>query len=168
MVVPTVAHLSDRIRELTQHWPGAPLILDPRNQASETALDEKRAAFGAADLALAASGTVSLELAASATPMVIGYKVQWLTWQLVKNRFLIDTANLVNLVSDTRTVPECIAENCTGPKLAAALNAVHKNPQAQYAAMQETMQQLGLNQDAPGLRAARSVLTFLDQRRSQT
>ena len=66
----------------------------------------KRAAFAAADVALAASGTVSLELAAASLPMVIAYRMNWLSFRLIKAMALIDTVTLVNLVSDTRVVPE--------------------------------------------------------------
>ena len=68
----------------------------------------KRAAFAAADVAIAASGTVSLELAANHVPMVIAYKMHPLTHWLTQRALLIDTVTLVNLVSETRVVPEFI------------------------------------------------------------
>ncbi|MCV6585123.1 MAG: lipid-A-disaccharide synthase [Marinibacterium sp.] len=160
-VIPAAGPVADLVRAAIADWPGHPLILDPRGQDAQTAAAHKRAAFAAGDLALAASGTVALELAAARTPMVIGYKVQWLTWQIVKNMFFVDTANLVNLVSDTRVVPECIADGCTPQALAQALDAVHADPTAQTDAMDLTMDRLGRGGDAPGLRAARAVLRGL-------
>ena len=161
-VVPAAAPVADLVSELTSDWPGDPLIIDPRKFDPQTAAAHKRAVFRASELALAASGTVSVELAAAGTPMVIGYKVQWLTWQIVRNMFLVDTANLVNLVSETRVVPECIAENCTPEKLSAALQDVFDAPQRQAEAMELTMNRLGRADEAPGLRAARAVLDGLD------
>ncbi len=161
VVVPAAAPVADMVRDQISSWPGTPVLIDPRDYAPETAAAHKRAAFGTAKMALAASGTVSLELAAANTPMVIGYKVQWLTWQLVKNMFLIETANLVNLVSETRVVPECLAENCTPDALAEQLRAVHAAPNAQLDAMATTMHRLGQGGEDPGLRAARAVLARL-------
>jgi len=158
VVVPAADPVSGLVHDAVAGWPEEPLIIDPNNMTAEDAAKAKRASFAAADLALTASGTVSLELAAVRTPMVIGYKVQWLTWQIVKNMFLIDTANLINLVSGTRVVPECIAEHCTPDKIGAALHAVLANPAEQTAAMDMTMQRLGRGGDAPGLRAAQAVL----------
>ena len=71
---------------------------------------------------------MSLELAAARTPMVIAYKFQWLTWQIMKRMALIDTVTLVNLVSDTRVVPECLGPDCTPEKIAASLEALAAEP----------------------------------------
>lgn len=159
VVVPAAAPVAGMVAEQMANWPGTPVLIDPNRLDPETAQSHKRAAFASASFALAASGTVSLELAAAGTPMVIGYKVQWLTWQIVKNMFTIDTANLVNLVSETRVVPECIAENCTPACLSTALLKLISAPDEQAKAMARTMQLLGQGGEEPGLRAARAVLT---------
>ena len=75
--------------------------------------------------------------------------------------FLADTANLVNLVSDTRTVPECISEACTAEGLSANLQSVIDAPDAQRAVMAITMERLGAGGEEPGLRAAKAVLNGL-------
>ncbi|MDX2484179.1 MAG: lipid-A-disaccharide synthase [Pseudodonghicola sp.] len=160
-VVPAAAPVAAMVREMVAAWPGAPLILDPRDRDAETAQADKRAAFAAADLALAASGTVALELAAAATPMVMAYKVNWLTWQLARRMMRIDTANLVNLVSETRVVPECLGPDCRPDLIAETVLRVLDQPEAQKDAMALTMDRLGLGGEAPGLRAARAVLERL-------
>ncbi|MGR3759283.1 lipid-A-disaccharide synthase [Roseobacteraceae bacterium NS-SX3] len=161
IVVPAAAPVADLVTEHLGLWPGKPLLLDPRGFDPALAAAHKRAAFAAADLALAASGTVSLELAAAATPMVIAYDFQWLTWQIMKRMALIDTATLVNLVSDTRVVPECLGPQCTPQRIAEELSRVAANPGAQLEAMALTMERLGKGGEAPGLRAARAVLDRL-------
>ncbi len=158
IVVPTVASRADLMAEALAGWPGVPILLDPRGQPPEAAEATKRAAFRAADVALAASGTVSLELAAADTPMVIGYDVNWLTRKMVERMILIDTVTLVNLVSETRVVPECVGKDCTADTLAPALREVLQHPEAQREAMALTMERLGRGAEAPGLRAARAVL----------
>ena len=156
VVLPTVRGVSGLVREMTARWPVAPIVV-------EEAAD-KRAAFAAADIALAASGTVSLELAASRTPMVIGYDMAPLSRFLIGHLLKVDTVTLVNLVSETRVVPEFLGRACQPGPIAAELFELIETPArraAQMAAMELTMQRLGEGGEAPGLRAARSVLGFL-------
>jgi lipid-A-disaccharide synthase len=155
VVLPAAAHVVDLVRDRTRDWPVRPLILDP---AEDRGGARKRAAFAAADVALAASGTVSLELAAAGTPMVIAYDVSWLTRQIARRMVKLDTFTLVNLVSETRTIPEFIAENCQPGPIAKALSAVLTESAPQQAAMARTMALLGKGGEAPGLRAARAIL----------
>ncbi len=158
VVVPAVAHMVDAVVEQVRNWPGNPIVVDPRELPSDDAQAQKRAAFAAADLALAASGTVSLELAAQATPMVIAYNLNWLTTLIAKRMVKLDTVTLVNLVSETHAVPECLLDECQPDKIASALEQVAATPDAQHQAMATTMERLGRGGEAPGLRAARSVL----------
>jgi len=157
VVVPCAAPVADLVAEVIRDWPLRPILIDPRSGPGAT--DDKRAAFVAADVALAASGTVSLELAAAQTPMVIAYQMNWLTMQIMRRMALIDTATLVNLVSETRTVPEFLGPDCTPENIAAGLLRTLANPEAQTAAMALTMERLGQGGEAPNLRAARSVLS---------
>lgn len=161
VVVPAAGPVAGLVRDLVADWPGHPLVLDPGDYDVATAQAHKRAAFRTAQVALAASGTVSLELAAADTPMVIAYDFNWLSRQIIKRMMLTDTATLVNLVSETRVVPECLAENCRPDLIAARLSEVLANPQTQTDAMALTMQRLGQGGEAPGLRAARAVLARL-------
>jgi lipid-A-disaccharide synthase len=150
VVLPTVRGVVDLVRDLTRDWPIPPMIItDPA---------EKRGAFAAADVAIAASGTVSLELAANACPMVIAYDMHPLTIWMMRRAALIDTVTLVNLVSDTRLVPEFIGDRCRADLIAPAVLEVLADPERQNAAMALTMERLGRGAEAPGLRAARSVL----------
>jgi lipid-A-disaccharide synthase len=153
VAVPTVRGVAMLVRELTAGWAVVPEIIEDQTR--------KRGAFAAADVALAASGTVSLELAANACPMVIAYDMHPATLWLMRRAALIDTVTLVNLVSETRVVPEFIGPDCRADKIAPAVEAVLADPSAQKAAMVVTMDRLGKGGEAPGLRAARSVLAAL-------
>ena len=68
---------------------------------------------------------------------------------------------LVNLVSDTRTIPEFIGSECRPGPIAGALNEVLQNPGAQKEAMRLTMERLGQGGEPPGLRAAKAILARL-------
>ena len=153
VALPTVRGVADLVTDLSRDWPIVPQIIqDPVL---------KRAAFAAADVAIAASGTVSLELAANGCPMVIAYDMHPLTLWLMRRAALIDTVTLVNLVSETRVVPEFIGPNCRADLIAPAVLALLQGAGDQQAAMALTMQRLGQDGAAPGLRAAQSVLDFL-------
>ncbi len=158
VLVPVVPHLADLVAEQTSDWPGSPVLLNHADATQNRGPELKRAAFAGADLALAASGTVSLELAAQNTPMVVAYTLNWLTFQIAKRMVSLDTVTLINLVSETRTVPECLGPDCTPENIARRLSEVAVDPSAQEAAMATTMQRLGRGGEAPGLRAARAVL----------
>jgi len=156
VILPTPAHLEPLVRGLVADWPGQPVILPSPDVATRTA------AFAAADVALAASGTVSLELAAQMCPMVIAYDMAPLTLWLMRRAALIDTVTLVNLVSETRTVPEFIGPDCRASAIAPRLLALlQAGKSAQDDAMTLTMQRLGRGGPDPGLRAASSVLAAL-------
>ena len=158
VVIPATGKLAALVRQMTRTWEGRPVVLDPNDCDLETGLARKRAAFRAADVAVAASGTVSLELAAAQTPMVIAYDMNWLSRQIIGRMVKVDTVTLVNLVSETRVVPEFIGANCRpGPISQAALAALDA-PDAQQEAMALTMARLGQGGEAPGLRAARAIL----------
>jgi lipid-A-disaccharide synthase len=153
VLLPTVQGVAGLVRELTAGWPVRPEIIEDASQ--------KRGAFAAADVALAASGTVSLELAANSCPMVIAYDMHPLTLWLMRRAALVDTVTLVNLVSETRVVPEFIGPDCRPEKIAPALDALLQDSGAQREAMALTMERLGRGGEPPGVRAARSVLSAL-------
>jgi lipid-A-disaccharide synthase len=155
LVLPTTAAMAPLVRDAVADWPARPLILSPDDPGHAA---EKARAFHAADLALAASGTVSLELAHARTPMVIAYDMAPLSRAILSRLIRVDTLTLVNLVSETRTVPEFIGHACRPAPIASALLQVMEAPGAQEAAMEATMQRLGEGGEAPGLRAARAVL----------
>ncbi|MDE3239415.1 MAG: lipid-A-disaccharide synthase [Paracoccaceae bacterium] len=153
VVVPTVRGVAEMVTGMVKDWPGQPVVL-----ADAAA---KRAAFRAADGALAASGTVSLELAANRVPMVVAYDFnpvsRFIIWRLAK----VNTVTLVNLVTDTRTVPELLGHDCRPEKIAPeVVKILQPGPgrEAQLAAMDSCMDRLGRGGEPPGLRAARSVL----------
>ena len=159
VLVPTVAAEAPLMRTQVAAWGIlAQVVDDPR---------AKRAAFAVAHGALAASGTVSLELAASDTPMLIAYDLNPLTRLIAERLIRLDTVTLVNLVSDTRAIPECLGRNCTTPAIAGALHRVMEDDTAraeQRRAMALTLERLGQGGPPPGLRAAQSVLDFLAAR----
>lgn len=153
-VAPSVA---DEVQRVIHHWRVPPILVNPQKDGQ----DAKRAAFAAANVALAASGTVSLDLAAAATPMVIAYDMNWLSRQIIARMLKVDTVTLVNLISETRIVPEFLGADCRPERIAPALIQLLHNPGDQSRAMADTMDRLGRGGPPPGERAAKAVLDVL-------
>lgn len=163
VIIPTLPHLREAVAAvfgpIVQATQGA--ILDGAGMSAQDAARERLVAMAFGDVALAASGTVSLELAAVRTPMVIAYDMNWLSRQIIGRMLLTDTVTLVNLVSETRVVPEFIGADCQPAPIADALATILADPHAQLDALDVTMERLGQGGENPGLRAARAVLARL-------
>jgi lipid-A-disaccharide synthase len=80
---------------------------------------EKEDAFAAATVALAASGTVTTEVALQGAPLVIAYKLGWLT-ALIAQYFLFKAkyATLMNVAADAEVAPEFLQHNMTAENIA--------------------------------------------------
>lgn len=120
-LLPAVPHLADRIEAEVATWPVRPRVI--------RALDEKRAAFRRAHVALAASGTVSLELALAGVPMAIAYRLDGF-YRLVKqlNRVVkiaqVTSMVLPNIILGENVVPEFLDDEANPEALATCVAAL--------------------------------------------
>ena len=71
---------------------------------------------------LVASGTATLEAALLETPMVIAYRMNFLSWKIGQARVKVPHVGLVNLVAGERLVPEILQGDVTGRTLADQLS----------------------------------------------
>jgi len=118
-------------------------------------------------VALCASGTVTLEAAAAGLPLVACYRVQPLSAAIARRLIRVRYVTLVNLLADRAVVPELIQENCTPPKLAAALRQLLDDPAAgerQRTGFAEALARLAV-EGRPSDRAAGVVLDAIAARR---
>jgi len=122
-------------------------------------------AMAAADVALACSGTVTSELAIQETPMVVGYRVGWITWALA--RYLLYRhrhITLLNIASgDTEIVPEFVQTRFTPARVAdAALELLRDDgaAQAQVARQSEALQRMGYGEAPAADLAAEAILAL--------
>lgn len=79
-------------------------------------------AMAASDLVLVASGTATLEAALYKKPMVIAYKMPWLTWQITRRKKKMPWVGLPNILLNEWVVPELIQDDCTQIALASECN----------------------------------------------
>ena len=115
----------------------------------------------AADVVLLASGTVALEAMLLEKPMVVAYKLSWLTYALARLMLTIPYISLPNLLAGRRIVPECVQAECEPGRLTAELLKWFDN-QSAVADVECRFRQLhaGLRMDA-NKQAAAAVLELV-------
>jgi lipid-A-disaccharide synthase len=159
IVIPVAHAAADLVRAMTQNWPFQVVFAE---------MEERFDAFAASDAALAKSGTVTLELALAKVPMVVAYKVSAATAFLVRRMGVsVEHASLVNLLAGRLVVPEFIQEECTAPKLAAAVTEILSSESARESQLQgfgEVAKALGDPEPPPSERAAKVVLDIINGR----
>jgi len=84
--------------------------------------------LAAADVAMVASGTATLEAALFKCPMVIGYHMPWLSWQIMRPKRLQPWVGLPNILCEDFVVPELLQEKMTPTALATAVSFWLENP----------------------------------------
>jgi lipid-A-disaccharide synthase len=77
--------------------------------------------LAACDVTLIASGTATLEAALFKRPMVIAYRMGWLSWQIMRRKQLQPWVGLPNILSQNFIVPELLQERATPEALAGAV-----------------------------------------------
>ena len=77
--------------------------------------------LAACDVTLIASGTATLEAALYKRPMVIAYRMGWLSWQIMRGKQLQPWVGLPNILSRDFIVPELIQDRATPRALADAV-----------------------------------------------
>jgi lipid-A-disaccharide synthase len=160
LVLPTMPHLLEAVREGVTRWK-----VEPRIVIGE---QEKRAAFRTAHAALAKSGTVTLELALAGVPMVTGYKVGAVEAWIMRRAIKVNSVILANLVVGENVVPEFLQEDCTSQKLLPALREIltdtpARRRQVEAFAKLDTIMSTG--QQPPSVRAADIVLATMRKSR---
>ena len=89
--------------------------------------------LAACDVTLIASGTATLEAALYKRPMVIAYRMGWLSWQLMCRKRLQPWVGLPNILCGDFVVPELLQDAATAQALASGvmqwLDAPHTEPE---------------------------------------
>jgi len=99
----------------------------------------------ASDVVLIASGTATLQAALWKKPMVISYKVPWLTAQIMKRQGYLPYVGLPNILCESFVVPELLQDDATPEKLSSALQDWLGHPdkvaklKERFAQMHETL-----------------------------
>jgi lipid-A-disaccharide synthase len=120
-------------------------------------------AMQASDLVVVASGTATLEAALLKRPMVITYRMPWLSWQILKRMNYLPYVGLPNILAGRFVVPELLQDDANPEKLAdTILNMINdknilNDIRTEFTGMHELLRQ---NNEE---KAAQAVLAYLKQ-----
>jgi lipid-A-disaccharide synthase len=131
---------------------------------------EKYDAMRAATAALATSGTVSTELALAGVPMVIAYRIDGLSYLLMKRLVTAKHITLFNVAADERIAPEFIQNDATPEKLSAAVGRLLADPEAaadQARRQTAALELMGRGGPDPSELAANAVLRVIAAKASR-
>ena len=112
LVVPAVPALRTRIEEVARAC--------GLEGAVQIVAGQSHVVLAACDTTLIASGTATLEAALFKCPMVIGYRMQAISWWLMRRKQLQPWVGLPNILCGEFVVPELIQDAATPQALCAA------------------------------------------------
>jgi lipid-A-disaccharide synthase len=138
----------DAARQLKQQIPElkilVPAINENRGELIGNIIDEEysdlnvtlsianaRAVMAASDAVLLASGTATLETMLMKTPMVAGYKVGWLSYQIFSRMIKTPYFTLPNLLAQKMIVPELIQNDLTTDNIIKHIKPMLCEPQSE-------------------------------------
>jgi lipid-A-disaccharide synthase len=160
LILPTMPHLLDAVREGVATWPVQPHIA--------VGEQEKKAAFRVARAAFAKSGTVTLELALAGVPMIGAYRAGAVEMWIALHAIRVPSVILANLVAGENVVPEFLQSDCTPEKLAPPLRDILNDTplrQKQLEAFAKMDAIMSTGNQPPSVRAADIVLATMRKAR---
>lgn len=110
---------------------------------------ERYEAIHAADLVWTASGTATLETALLGRPMLVIYRLSWLTYIIARLLVRVDHIGMVNLIAGERLVPELVQSD-VNPERIVAESRVLLNDEQLRAGIMGKLTQLRSRLGGPG------------------
>jgi lipid-A-disaccharide synthase len=109
------------VRSLAEAWPFPHIIVDRESDKSD--------AMASLDVALACSGTITTELAGQGAPVVVGYKLGWITWAiarafLMRSRYI----TLLNVAAGREIAPEFVQTRFSAARICHAAARLLDDP----------------------------------------
>ena len=152
--------------ERTDAGPGPAALVQGGGPPVQIVTGDTYAVMRAADLLLVNSGTATLEAALLGTPMVVCYRLSRLTEAWARLLVRVPWISLANITLGRAVVPELYQRALTPGRLAGEALHLLGSPAA-LAAQRDAFAELGgaLGEPGVGLRAARHILTLVDQSR---
>jgi len=127
--------------------------------------ERRRAELATCSLAWTASGTATLECTLLGVPMIVGYRLQPLSYALAKLLVRVPNVALVNLIAGRTVVPELL-QGAWKPENLAAVSAelLADDSRAQLKGLAEVRESLG--EPGASKKAAEAISEYLDTERS--
>ena len=160
-VVPTVDTVAEQVRAAIASWPVRTIVVADTARHADL--------YAASRAAITKSGTSTLHLALAGVPMVVCYKMHWLTAYLARRLVKLDYVSLVNILAEREIVPEYLLADCTAENLAAATAALLDDNETwthQRAGLAAVVDMLKVDGRPPSEQAAHIVLGHLEKGKS--
>jgi lipid-A-disaccharide synthase len=114
------------------------------------------------DLVLVASGTAALEVALLAVPMVVVYKLSYLSYQIVKRLLNTKEVSLPNKILGKRVVPELIQNDANGQNISDHAMTLLGSDNSELVSELEKIHVL-LNHDSSS-KSAEAIIEFINEK----
>lgn len=154
-VVPTLPKWQDEISKLFQTAQVEAIVTSD--------IDEKWDAFRSADVALAVSGTVALEIALAGVPHAIIYKMNGLTWEIVKRVVKSKFAHLGNILLGHLVYPEFIQDKANVDDISPVVTGLFQSVIERKVQVEASRQILELLDPNPNEKAADRAAAFVNR-----
>lgn len=161
-VVPAINPLRfKQIEEFLQQQPSAVQKAVTILSAKDHQGNIGRQVMAASDLVLLASGTATLECLLYGRPMVVVYKLHWLTYFIANLMVKIPYKSLPNILANREIVPELIQYDATPQRVFSEAKALWKTAKAdqQHQTLQQIHQQLQRQNAADPVEAVLSLIS---------
>ena len=140
IVIPIVKKTKNIVEELSKKIAVEYFLIESQ--------DLKKKAFYSCDFALAKSGTNAIEISLYKIPLIIAYKINFLTHFILKRMVKIKYANLLNLIAKKEIIPELLQEKCNADLISKTILEIIENKdcaQKQIIEANNSLEILGLN-----------------------
>jgi len=101
-------------------------------------VDHSHAAISESEFVITSSGTATIEISILGVPFIIIYKVNYLTWRILKGMVKIKHIGMVNILSSKSMVEELLQKEATPQKIAASGLSYLKNHE-KYLALKDNL-----------------------------
>ena len=111
--------------------------------------------------ALVSSGTATLECAVERTPMVVCYKLSYMSWLVAKSMINVNYSSMVNLIANEELVPEFLQNEMKPKIIAIALTPLLDTKSKKRETMLNRFDKVRKSLGIPGVydRAAEAIIT---------
>ena len=125
--------------------------------------EERYNIYTKVDFVLCASGTVTMEVAKASTAMLVVYKLNFITWAIVKALVKVNTATIINILLKENVVPELFQKDVNEYNIHSIIKRYLNNAELKMSQINKlniAINQLK-NSNNPSYIAAKSVLSYI-------
>ena len=126
--------------------------------------EEKYNIYSKVNFVLCASGTVTMEVAKASTAMLVVYKLNFITWLIVRAMVKIKTATILNIISKDNIIPELFQKEVNETNIHRIIKKYIENSKLrnkQINKLNIAVNKLKNGDTNPSYIAAKSVLNYL-------